>query len=427
MAHRATPLISSFRGFVSGGERALIKAVEDGQLMQAMTGFGLKGEAFSPSKDGSHKGPESPQNYGFTSVVADAVMGANGMVKQCAEGFMSFMGGNRSFPVCSIMDDRRHRLKNLTQDAAKGSVAMFGMKEWGQQLLNTDTGMFMTGNMDKKMRFQLVQNQNGKKQQKQGSLKDIPPPEKFQTGSGVEFEIETFIVEKLDAGGDGSGSSNSGGGQQGDSKPTGQKTLHKEKSDTYVDMSKDAIVTKRGNGFANVKDSISQLYHSDPTHDVRCDSNHVHIGYGANKLWVDSSGVWSSVPIRLRNCYDNSGKSTKDDAAGPPPTSGPPAYTATSPLSLDFNGNMAMGCIQPLKVSTTNPPGVTPPYSGGGSLYLDIAEPLFINGNGQLTSSAGTGAGFPEAPLDGVCYGRQSGAWVPALAKSGDTLDGGTF
>ena len=69
--------------------------------MQAMNGSGMKGEAFSGSKDGKFKGPESPQNYGFTSVVADAKKGKDGQIEQSAEGFMSFMGGNRSFPVCS--------------------------------------------------------------------------------------------------------------------------------------------------------------------------------------------------------------------------------------------------------------------------------------------------------------------------------------
>jgi hypothetical protein len=106
--HRVTPHDTAGRSYSVGGGRALIESVDDAPLMQAMKGQGMAGEAFSPSKDGSFPGPESPQNYGFTSVVADAKK-IGDKISQCAEGFMSFMGGNRTFPVMGIMDDRRHR------------------------------------------------------------------------------------------------------------------------------------------------------------------------------------------------------------------------------------------------------------------------------------------------------------------------------
>jgi len=178
---RQTPLDSSLRGYQGGGCITCVPSVDDSKGIQESNGSrGMKGENWPQNV--------APQNYGFSSVIADAVKsGASGMIQQCAEGFMSFMGSNRSFPICSIMDDRRHRLKNLAQDAAKGATAMFGLKEWGQQFLNTDTGMFMTGNTQKKIRTQLVDNQNGQKQQgggAQGSAR------KVRSKSGVEFEIE---------------------------------------------------------------------------------------------------------------------------------------------------------------------------------------------------------------------------------------------
>ena len=43
------------------------------------------------------------------------------------------------------------------------------------------------------------------------------------------------------------------------------------------------------------------------------------------------------------------------------------------------------------------------------------------------TPIAGGGDGIPEAPMDGVTYGRKSMTWNPALALSGDVLDGGNF
>src|SRR4029453_1659796 len=116
--HRATPLNSSFRAYSAGGGRATIDTIDDNKFMQESNNTGgMKGEKFPWM--------ESPQNYGFTSVVADADKSSNpGGITGSAEGFLSFMGGNRSFPVMGVMDDRRHRLMNLAKDAAKGAAAM---------------------------------------------------------------------------------------------------------------------------------------------------------------------------------------------------------------------------------------------------------------------------------------------------------------
>src|SRR6516164_9204869 len=231
--HRATPYDINFRGYSSGGCRTLVDTIADEHLMQESTNSqGMKGESWPTC--------ESPQNYGFTSVVNDARKSGNpGLIQQCAEGFMSFMGGNRNFPIMAMMDDRRHRLINLAKDAAKGATAMFGLKEWGQQFLNTDTGMFMTGNTEKKMRFQLVDNQNGQQQQGGGAQGGT---QKFRSKSGVEFEIELF------ADGSAASSGGAGAGQSGPGGTTGQKTLHKEDSQTYIDVTKDAMQHVRGKG-----------------------------------------------------------------------------------------------------------------------------------------------------------------------------------
>jgi Collagen triple helix repeat (20 copies) len=42
------------------------------------------------------------------------------------------------------------------------------------------------------------------------------------------------------------------------------------------------------------------------------------------------------------------------------------------------------------------------------------------------TASGGTG-GIPEAPTDGITYGRQSTAWTHVLMATGDVVDGGNF
>jgi phage gp45-like len=151
--HRATPLMTSFRAYTSGGARSCIDKADDAKLMQEMGGNFMKGETRSKV--------ESPQNYGFTSVVMDADKDKDGKVTGSAEGFISFCGGNRSFPVCGVMDDRRHRLQGLD----KGDVAMFRTKDDQQQFHLTQAGGYWSAPDDKTTRMQLV----AKNQQQQSS------------------------------------------------------------------------------------------------------------------------------------------------------------------------------------------------------------------------------------------------------------------
>jgi Bacteriophage Mu Gp45 spike protein len=150
--HRATPVNSSFRAYTSGGARTCINQADDSKLMQEMAGNFMKAETRSKI--------ESPQNYGFTSVVMDADKDSNGQMTGSAEGFITFPGGNRSFAVCGVMDDRRHRLKGLE----KGDVAMFRTKDDQQQFHMTQDGGYWSGPDSKTLRMQLVPQQ----QQQQG-------------------------------------------------------------------------------------------------------------------------------------------------------------------------------------------------------------------------------------------------------------------
>ena len=164
--HRATPANTSFRAYSAGGARTTIHSIDDTKQMQEMGGNMMKEETRSKI--------ESPQNYGFTSVVHPPDMDKLGKIIGCAEGFMSFIGGNRSFPVCGIMDDRRHRLNSLAQ----GDVAMFRGKDDGLQFHLAQAGGFLTGFLNKTLRMQLVQQdqqqsssgQNGQQQNGQKAL-----------------------------------------------------------------------------------------------------------------------------------------------------------------------------------------------------------------------------------------------------------------
>jgi phage gp45-like len=233
--HRATPLNSSFRAYTSGGARGVVDQVDDTKLMQEMAGNFMVNETRSAV--------ESPQNYGFTSVVFDAEKGQDGKIQSSAEHFTSFIGGSRSFPV-AIMDDRRHRLYKLE----KGDTAMFRGRGDKQQLHMTQDGGFWTAPRNKTVRMQLVDSDSeSNATQQQGG----------QQGSGG--------VAQADAGGGGGTSGQQSGGQQ----KRGQTSLYKDgqKSFRYVDVTKDKTTAsgtevhlKDANGATQVQVVSGKVY-----------------------------------------------------------------------------------------------------------------------------------------------------------------------
>jgi hypothetical protein len=53
--------------------------------------------------------------------------------------------------------------------------------------------------------------------------------------------------------------------------------------------------------------------------------------------------------------------------------------------------------------------------------------PIIYGGSDVTLGTAPPTGGIPEAPTDGLMYGRQSAAWQRALAITNDLLDGGNF
>ena len=265
--HSATPAHTSFRAYVAGGSRTCVDEADDTKQMQEMAGNFMKGE--------SRSGVESPQNYGFTSVVHAATKGADGSMTDSAEGFISFMGGNRSFPVCGVMDDRRHRLQGME----KGDTAMYRGKDDGQQFHMTQDGGFWSALTEKTVRMHLVD----KQQQQQGG---------GSSGGGGASTLSDPT-----GGGGGSdpsagGGSSSGKGQQ----QRGQKPNYKDgqKSYRFVDVTKDAT---------RLSGNESHLMLSDGDSYVHCKDKKTYLGGNAGKhkfarvLTEDgvSENVWGRV------------------------------------------------------------------------------------------------------------------------------------
>ena len=261
--HRATGLSSSFRAFTGGGTRSAIDEIDDSKLMQEHSGNFMAGE--------SRKGIEAPQNYGFTSVVMPAVKDALGKITDSAEAVISFMGGNRSFPVAGAMDDRRHRLFGLDH----GDSAMFRTAQDAQQFHMSNKGTFWSTRNDRVNRIALV-----------------PPPQQQQQGGGAGGQAATRDGA---AGGGGAAGGQSGGQQK------GQKSLldANQKSDTFIEQSSDHVHLARGNGHLIVKDNEVCGYYGDESISFRVTADHVHIRFKGNSIFVDKGGCWSSVPIQL--------------------------------------------------------------------------------------------------------------------------------
>src|ERR1700751_4474001 len=171
--HRTTPLASAFRAYSAGGARSVVHSVDDTTLMQNMKGNFLAGE--------SRDNIEAPQNYGFTSVTVDGEQAQNagdggggggdgpvGAIGQKSgsgpETFVSFIGGNRSFPAAGNIDERRHRMYQLE----KGDTAMFRGRGDKQQFHMTQDGGFWTAPQDQTVRMHLVQQDSESNMTQQG-------------------------------------------------------------------------------------------------------------------------------------------------------------------------------------------------------------------------------------------------------------------
>lgn len=270
------------RAYAAGGSRTIIDEVDDKSLMQTSKGNFMKGEA--------RKDVEAPQNYGFTSVVMPADKGKDGQIEGSAEGFVSFMGGNRSFPVVGVMDDRRHRLKELE----KGDSAMFRTKDDRQQFhMTTDQGEgddkkvggnFMSCRDDRIQRFALVPKPDDQQQQ--------------------QSEAQPTATATAAGGGGGGGAGGQGTQQdQGKKKATGQKHAldDNRKSQIAYEQNGKENFTQHGDYYqSNRGGSDSSTYHQDRKHSTQCTDKHSHIRYEDHRIFNDEDGNWATTPILIK-------------------------------------------------------------------------------------------------------------------------------
>ena len=193
--HRATPANSSFRGYSAGGSRATVDKMDDGPQMQEMSGNMMKGESRSKV--------EAPQNYGFTS--ANHGKDDSGS----AECVMHFMGGNRSFPTCGPVDDRRHRVKGLPE----GDSCMHRGSGDAMQIQMSSDGLYHSA--PQQVRMQLVPAGSGKVTK--------------QSSGGQSGGSQPQAGTQAAGGGNGASGGQQGGGKE---KLAGQKSVKDDGKDS---------------------------------------------------------------------------------------------------------------------------------------------------------------------------------------------------
>jgi hypothetical protein len=201
------------------------------------------------------KAIEAPQNYGFTSVAADAIKNELGKIMSCAETFINFMGGNRSFPVMGNMDDRRHRLFGLQ----KGDVAFFRQAtDFLQSHLNKD-GMFHTGPLDKTVRMQLLDQNSG---QQAGAQIQGTGPGGMLTFFDLMPDMRDAPMPAPRAGGGTGGSSGANPTQN-----MGQKAVYQkgQQSFRYMHLTKDESAVG-GDNVRHYSNDKNVYYELDKTH-----------------------------------------------------------------------------------------------------------------------------------------------------------------
>jgi phage gp45-like len=198
--------------------------------------------------------------------VHQADKGEDGQIEGSAEGFVSYMGGNRALPVIGVMDDRRHRLKELDE----GDTAFYRGKDDRQQMHMTKDGNFMSSRNDRKQRFALV---------------DPPKDESQQQAQG---------------GGGSPSSGGASGGKKEKKKATGQKAAKDDnlKSEVAIEQNGKETFSQHGKSFSSVRGgSDASNYYDNRKKSSQATEDHVHMRYEDFRIWVDKEGHWSEMPI----------------------------------------------------------------------------------------------------------------------------------
>jgi hypothetical protein len=302
--HNMTVRASAFRGWVSGGARGTIDKIRSSHLMQEMVG------GFYSSQH--KKNSEHFEPYGFTSAIISR--NADGV----AEAMMSFMGGDAAHAIAGVIGDRRYRPRGLQEgenaqyddqgqmtllkrDATymishdgNGESTQSGTQQSQQGGGQSSGGSQSSGQQQQqKQRFVSVRHVADKQKQPKPTAIPMNSPQADQMQQQNDQQAQQYKHEgeinnemRVDK--------NFIKFQTGDGKG-------KDTDVGHYDKQKNQWVFNIGD-FSLICDSKQVVgQYKDTQHGFRVDSNHAHIRFGDNSIWVDSNGCWSSSPIQLKS------------------------------------------------------------------------------------------------------------------------------
>jgi phage gp45-like len=192
-----------------------------------------------------------------------------------AEAIVLYLNGSRSHPVIISMGDRRHRLIGLEE----GDVANHRLQSDRQQFLLSSDGTYLSTRDDKVMRIALVPSADT------GTPKPQQPSATQTAASGGS-----------------SGSSSSGAGQQNQQKKYGQKSAKSDNQSSKISIqqTKDATTVQQNSAYSQQGSDHSTVYYGDKTKSAQATTDHAHLRTGGNRIFTDSGGCWSTVPIQQK-------------------------------------------------------------------------------------------------------------------------------
>jgi phage gp45-like len=310
-----TTLADATRKARMGMSRATVREFDDDHLMQQVKyadvfhsetpsdferwqGVGMTAFPIKQQEDPNAKKPPAQK-----ADAADGDWNHDQPKGPAAEAVMLYLNGSRSHPV-AMVDDRRVRPYGMTEGegahyAPDGSEQMVLFKGNGTYVVSLD-GKSVKDPKEKATRFASLRHVNKKMQ----THKIESQPSGQSTGGGGAS------AQQLDASG-------SSGGQQ-------QKEKYKHEGDsvnTEVRVTGSRIEFYSGDKIVGFYDKSSNVWtlnevggnlkviidgskivcqYGDASKSLRVDSGHVHMKFGANAIFVDAGGCWSTVPIQIK-------------------------------------------------------------------------------------------------------------------------------
>lgn len=211
-----------------------------------------------------------------------------------AIGLTSYANGSRSDPSVQNLQDPRHQLM-LEDPKQQGQQ---GQQGGGQQAGGGSSGGQQQGKGGKAGDVALYRTNDPKNLQQLHLTNDGPRM------TSVKTQRFTLIEGQGDQQQQGGGApTGPQGGQKQQKQDDGQRPIFKdpgEKSDKFLEQAPERTLVKHGQGHQFLNSSDATQYYEDKKKSHQCTEEHVHMRFKDLRVWIDKDGIWSTVPILVK-------------------------------------------------------------------------------------------------------------------------------